>query len=145
MLIIAVSPRGNIFQLSASCWLRILHPPSGRIFQPLPDLAYTDSNHTAAEPMGAWEATLRHHVANNKNRMVIVSGNVPCTHQLPPLDLRRSIYAAITLCGQNDRRPHLTGVGNLPEATPAHHVEGATPTIDKTSCMDSKGSGVTGV
>ena len=49
--------------------------------------------------------------------------------------------SAITLCGQNERRPHFTGRGNFPDATPAHHVDGATPTIDRTSGRESKGSG----
>lgn len=47
----------------------------------------------------------------------------------------------MSLCGQNERLPHLTGRGNFPEAMPAHHVEGATPTIDRTSGRDNKGSG----
>jgi hypothetical protein len=53
--------------------------------------------------------------------------------------------SAITLCGQKERRPHLTGGGNLPVAMPAHHVDGATPTTDRTSGRESKGSGRTEV
>ena len=37
------------------------------------------------------------------------------------------MYAAMTLCGQKERRPHLTGGGKFPEATPHHQVDGATP------------------
>jgi len=52
--------------------------------------------------------------------------------------------SAITLCGQNDRRPHLTGGGNFPDAIPAHQVEGATPISLRTSDRGSSGSGGNG-
>jgi hypothetical protein len=52
------------------------------------------------------------------------------------------MYAAMTLCGQKERRPHLTGGGNFPEATPHHQVEGATPINFKTSGKGNRGSGV---
>ena len=50
--------------------------------------------------------------------------------------------SAITLWGQNDRRPHLTGGGNFPDAIPAHQVDSATPISIRTSGRDSRGSGV---
>jgi len=48
----------------------------------------------------------------------------------------------MALCGQKDRLPHLTGGGNLPSAMPAHHVEGETPTMARTSGKGRRGSGV---
>ena len=51
------------------------------------------------------------------------------------------MYRLIVLCGQKERRPHLTGGGNRPDATPAHHVDGATPMKDRNSGKESKGSG----
>ena len=50
--------------------------------------------------------------------------------------------SAMTLCGQKERRPHFSGAGNRPEATPANHVDSETPIKDKTSGRESKISGV---
>jgi hypothetical protein len=52
------------------------------------------------------------------------------------------MYAAMTLCGQKERRPHFTGGGKRPDATPANHVDSATPISIRTSGRDRRGSGV---
>ncbi len=52
------------------------------------------------------------------------------------------MYAAMTLCGQKERRPHFTGGGKRPDATPANHVDSATPISIRTSGKESRGSGV---